>query len=786
MENLKENKDGKNELYEDGKNELYEDGKNELYEDGKNELYEDGKNESYEKVSRDLGLEGMQDDLKSSTSSEETEYDFTPADVDEVVAIEDDIDMPAGTVRMWVIAIALASLLGGVDAFFLFRFPSISVGAIVAQLLAYPLGNLWHMVVPNWTIGYGKYRVPLNPGPFNQKEHSLIYMFTNSVTSLRLVNVATTEQIKFFNVDFSVGKALVLNISAFFIGWAWCGLALPILVYPSEMVWPSILSGCALMKTLHSRENPYVPNWKISRMSYFAIIFIGGFVWYFFSDFIIPFIAKIGAFITWIVPNNAIVGQVFGTKNGLSLLPISFDWTTILNLSNPLTVPFVHAATVFLSFVFWVWCVIPGLYYKNHWQVGHFPILSNTIYNVNGTSYDATKVVNSKFELDYEKYAKYSPVFIPVGFLMQIALTLAAFSSMIVTIMFRFKKDVINPLRNPTSDIHSDLMLKYKKFPTYIYPISLLIGIALGVMYVAIWKDIAQISVGGYFVSIILGAILYLPMCMVEAQSTLVINLQAFMNLVSAFWFPGKPLAVLYFTYVGFATLQHSEHLCQGAKMGHYLKVPPRVTMVVLFAAGMWGSLVNCGVTIFFIHRIKDVCSLHAPNNMTCKFQRTSFNQHLVWGLFGDHIFAKGGRYSFILWFFLVGAVMAVILNVIQRIRPQAKFLKYLNPTLLVSGASQIPNSTGINYATWFSVIVVFNYFIHKYNNAWWRKYNLVTAVGLDCGIAIAAIIVFFCITYTGASKHYHWWGTTVGLTGCDAKGCPYLPKDTIRNPGKW
>lgn len=55
------------------------------------------------------------------------------------------------------------------------------------------------------------------------------------------------------------------------------------------------------------------------------------------------------------------------------------------------------------------------------------------------------------------------------------------------------------------------------------------------------------------------------------------------------------------------------------------------------------------------------------------------------------------------------------------------------------------------------------------------RKYNLVMAIGLDCGLAIAAIVIYFCVVYTGASEKIQWWGTTVVSNGCDENGCPHL-----------
>jgi hypothetical protein len=64
------------------------------------------------------------------------------------------------------------------NQFFFFRFPSVIIGNLVAQRLAYPMGRAWAKVVPDWKI----FGVSLNPGPFSVKEHVYVpfLLFNNS------------------------------------------------------------------------------------------------------------------------------------------------------------------------------------------------------------------------------------------------------------------------------------------------------------------------------------------------------------------------------------------------------------------------------------------------------------------------------------------------------------------------------------------------------------------------------------------------------------------------------
>ncbi|MDN6268489.1 MAG: small oligopeptide transporter, OPT family [Tetragenococcus koreensis] len=730
--------------------------------------------------------ESLKFQVKSSESSTNSEFlDITGDDVNAIL-IPDDEKLPASTLRMWVLAFCLSAVIAGVDSFFSMRFPTVSIGAVVAQVIAYPLGNLWYYIVPliNFPLPFGL-GFNLNPGRFNQKEHACVFFFSNLVVSAGLVNNLVVEQFKFFDRNIGIGRMILFNLSCYLVSFGWSGLALDILVTPSDRVWPGVLSNIALFKTLHSNENPPVRQWKMTRYKFFVIIFIGSFLWYWLPDLLMPFLSTIGAWISWCKPSSAALSQVFGVQTGLGLFPLTFDWSQITSLNNPLTTPFWSVCCIFGSFVFWIWIVMPGLYYQNYWETAHLPIMTNSIYDSKGESYDATKVIDKNWKLDYKKFKQYSPVILPIAFLMNLALGLGAFAAMMVQFILRFKSEVLIPLKNRNShlDSHNKEMYKYKRLHWGIYIFVALIGLSLGFAFCEGFED-KQIGAGGFFVSMLIGCCLYIPLALIESRANMNVSLAPFFEIVSAFWYKGQPLTLLYFYCSGFSTLQHAMHTAQGAKVGHYMKVPPKVTMTVLFFAAIWSSLVSPAVAGYVVTHIDDVCTPEAANNMTCRKTKTQFNTHLVWGLFGDKLFSHGGRYSWVLYFFLVGGLVSLIHFILTKFRPNGIWKRF-NPILFFGGAANIPSVTGFNFSTWFVVAAIFNFYIHRRFVDWWRKYNLVMGIGLDCGLAIAAIIIYFCVVYTGASRKIDWWGTTVGGEGCDSMGCPHLT-GPITPPSEW
>lgn len=724
------------------------------------------------------------DDISDSSSDA---YSITGKDVKEMVPIEEDYkDIPVLTIRMWVLAFGLSCVISGVDGFFTLRYPTINISNLVATVVVYPLGQLWYLILPQWNIPlpYGR-KVSLNPGPFNQKEHACVHIFCQLSIKCGLIFKLVIEQGKFFENNIGIPRYILFHLSCFMLSFGLAGTTRDILVTPKKNVWPAALGSIALFKALHSNENHIANGWHMNRFKWLLIVFSASFVWYWFPDLILPFLSTLGGWISWIKPSSVTLSQVFGTKTGLGLFPLTLDWTQVTSLAEPLMAPFWALTMIFLSFVFWIWIVVPGLYYQNHWLVAHFPIMTSSLYQTNGKKYQASKVVEDKvsWNLDVDKYNKYSPVMLPIAFIMQVALGLGAFTAMIIQFVFRFKQDIIEPLREKKNDIFNKAQQRYKPYPSWISIIFIAIGLGLGFAFSEGWSS-QQLDAGGYIVSAIMGMVLYVPIALIESRSAFTVSLAPFFYIVCAYWYKGKPVTLSFFYAYGYTTLQHAMHTSQSCKIGHYMNVPPRYVMIVLFFASIWGALVSSSVTGFIVNHFHGVCQDDSKNGMTCRKVKTQFNTHLIWGLFGDKLFGAGGRYSFVNWFFLAGALLSLVVIALQWWKPRNGIIQKFNPTLFFAGAENIPLVTGFNYSTYWLVALIFNFIIHRKYTPWWRKYNLVMGIGLDCGTAIAALLIFFAVVYTGGSDNYNWWGTKGYKQGCDSKGCPHLSGEAPKPTG--
>jgi len=90
-----------------------------------------------------------------------------------------DDDVPANTIRAWIIGMILVVVGASMNTLFSLRSPSIALGALIAQIIAWPLGHGWAKVMPTHQYTTFGLKWSLNPAPFNVKEHLIIVVMAS-------------------------------------------------------------------------------------------------------------------------------------------------------------------------------------------------------------------------------------------------------------------------------------------------------------------------------------------------------------------------------------------------------------------------------------------------------------------------------------------------------------------------------------------------------------------------------------------------------------------------------
>ena len=258
--------------------------------------------------------------------------------------------------------------------------------------------------------------------------------------------------------------------------------------YPAAMIWPGNLVSVTLMNAMYEappKDDPTILGGTMPRYRWFAYICAGAFVYYFIPGFLMQFLS-VFAFTTWIAPNNVIINQLFGGSTGLSLLPITFDWTQISGfVGSPLIPPWFAIANTLAGVVIFYIIGASAIHYSGTWSAAYLPMSDSVTYDNTGASYNVSRILTKEFTLDEAAYTAYSPLFLSTTFAMSYGLSFAAISSLIVFTYLNHGKQIWAQFRNSTKeekpDIHMRLMTKYKEAPTWWYMslFVLMVGLSL-------------------------------------------------------------------------------------------------------------------------------------------------------------------------------------------------------------------------------------------------------------------------------------------------------------------
>ncbi|KAI4601885.1 hypothetical protein KJ359_010751 [Pestalotiopsis sp. 9143b] len=662
---------------------------------------------------------GGESNLKEAEDVEDSPYPEVRAAVHNY-----DEDMPCNTVRAWTIGLFLVVIGASMNTLFSLRSPSIGLGALIAQIIAWPLGQGWEKIMPKreytlWPLGI---RWSLNPGPFNIKEHSIIVVMASVSFSVAYATDIILAQLVFYKQNFGVTWQLLLTISTQSLGYGIAGMMRKFLVYPASMIWPGNLVSVVLMNAMYEKHAPLDPT-------------IAGYI-------------------------------------GSPLIP---PWHAIANTLIGVVVFFIGLASAF--------------HYSGVWYSQFLPMSDSSTYDNTGSPYNTTRILTPQLTLDEEAYKNYSPLFISTTFAMAYGLSFAAIASLIVYTYLHHSKTIWRQYKNSTTekpDIHMKLMRKYKEAPTWWY-MSLFV-IMLGLGFVTVLAYPTNLNWWSFLLAVAISFTFSLPIGIIQAVTNNQIGLNVLTEFVYGYIQPGRPLALMIFKTFGYITMSQALSFVSDLKFGHYMKIPPRTMFMSQVVATTFSCFIQIAVLNFALNNIDGVCTPTQPEHFTCPGGRVFFSASVIWGLIGPaRIFSPGQIYSGLFWFFLLGAITPVIIFFAAKKWPKSP-IKYLMAPVIFGGAGAIPPATPLNYLSWGIVGFVFQYLIKNRHFAWWSRLNFLTSSGLDLGLALSTLVIFFAFTLNNINPPA-WWGNTVITTTMDYQDTAIqtvLPPGETFGPATW
>ena len=296
-----------------------------------------------------------------------------------------------------------------------------------------------------------------------------------------------------------------------------------------------------------------------------------------------------------------------------------------------------------VSFLFWYWLVVPIIYFTNTLYSAYFPVNSSQTFTNTGAPYDITQVVTDGL-FDVEKYRNYSPVFLSASFFMNYCLSFAALTAVVTHTYLWYGRDILKRLRTSIKDekdIHSRLMARYPDIPHWWFAIIFVVTFILGAVTIEVYDT--KMPFWAYIFTIVLALVFILPLGILLAITNQQLTLNVLTELIAGYVIPGRPIAVMIFKVYGTIITKQALDFSGHLKIGHYMKVPPRV----MFYAQIAASTISCFVVVIVqrwaLTHIDGVCHPGQKHGFVCPSSTVFAEASLLYGGVGpNRLFGAG------------------------------------------------------------------------------------------------------------------------------------------------
>jgi OPT family small oligopeptide transporter len=498
------------------------------------------------------------------------------------------------------------------------------------------------------------------------------------------------------------------------------------------------------------------------------------FVYFWFMDTIISSFSSFN-WISWIAPMSINVAAITGSWTGLGLNPWpTFDWNWQLN--DPIVTPLFSILNQFVGACIAV-PIIAGIWYSNTFNTAYFPINSNHVFDNTGAHYNVSLILTPAGLFNETAYEAYSPAYLGAGNAVVYLFFFALYTSTITYSFLYHRHEIAKGFRsvfagkgNTQRDIHSRLMAAYPEVPDWWYAGLTVIAIGFGLAGLLAFPTGASVS--SLFFGLALTAILVIPIGIVTSVANTEVTLNVIAEFVGGAAFPGNYVSMVYFKTFGVITASQAVTFAQDLKLGHYMKIPPRLMFWAQTIATILAAILQVFVIRFQLG-LEDICLADQPQKFICPGVNTFFTAAVLWGTIGPKkIFAPGQIYNPLLWGFFAGAFLPLPFYFYVRKFPRS-WLRYVHVPAMIFGALLYGSPFNLSYF-WLTLYIAlfFNFFVRRRYLAWWSKYAYVLTTSFSAAIAISAIIQF---PIGNANLSINWWGNLQTTETLDFSGAGVL-----------
>ncbi|KAF9196377.1 hypothetical protein BGZ49_002836, partial [Haplosporangium sp. Z 27] len=465
------------------------------------------------------------------------------------VPVTDDPSLPVITFRFWVLSFIFAVIGSVICQYYYFRAVAGTFSIYFVNLVSYSLGVGMAKILPTGNISIFGFKMSLNPGPFNIKEHALIGIAVNTAAqSAYAIDILACMDL-FLNHRISALGSILLIITTQCLGYGMAGSMRKYLVYPADMIWWGNLVQVVFYNAMHNTDEfkvkRMVRGW--SYMTYFWVIASCCFVYEFIPQLLAPMFVYFD-WLCWINPFNRTFWALFSSYSGGGILSIAFDWTTIGG--NSLYYPFYSQMNYYLGAIAYYWILFPIIWMTNTLKIRNYSTpLTSHLYYENGTRFNVVPLLEADYSLNNTMYEEGGPAVMTPMYAIAFMWGFISLAGCVTHIIcfngaeiLKIWRSVIN---EKEEDIHSKMMKAYPEVPQVWYAAFYVLMFAISIVVIEVYK--LELPWWGLLVTAAIGWVMTLPICAMQAITGFAPGLNIITELICGYMLPGKPIANMVF-----------------------------------------------------------------------------------------------------------------------------------------------------------------------------------------------------------------------------------------------
>ncbi|KAJ6537332.1 OPT oligopeptide transporter [Mycena sp. CBHHK59/15] len=685
-------------------------------------------------------------------------YASLPQIVRELCSFEDDPSTPVLTWRFFLLSGAFTALGAWLTQMGFFRTTYVPYSIYFVQIGSLYVGKLMAASLPSKKIGFGRFTFDLNPGPFSVKEHVAIVLAANTGATNNLGDYVLAPLAVFYEKPMNGWLAILFMWSAVFIGFSFATLARTFLIDNPATMFPLTLQQVLFNAMRASFEMDSVTVRKQMRVFWYGILIF--FLWEFLPEYIFPFTSSL-AFLCWVTDNPTanFLGSGLG---GAGLLNFTLDWSNIG--SSLIYYPYWSQARA--------WILVPIGALSGAWQNDLYPMQTQTLYLTNGSRYPTAKLMNVDYTLNEALYEQLGAPKMSAQLRWAYFFSYTAYLGAFVSLWLFQGPMLWKTIKAArTGDrLYDDklcqLMKPYPRVPLwwnlalFVIPAAVIIALAAtGVLYLPLYT---------VFVALGFGALIVVPMSYVYAVSGYQVPVGYFNELLYGYVINAggsrHPVGSLSYRTISGQCWYEACSMLSDMKLGHYFHIPPRATLF----AQVWGILVGVPVnyaTILWVVNTKgDYLNGSAvdPNNQwTGQTVISLNNQGIAFALVGPKKLFNDPMYSVLPYGFVLGAGIPIILYLLHRKWPRARFDLWNVPIFATTMENFYGNISNF-ILTWFILGSINHLYIKKYKYKFWKTYAYIAGAAADTGYNLNMLMLFIAFSAVKVTTAPNWWGNNI------------------------